>query len=98
MRSTISRERDDDLRRPEAAFFKRHELDEAHDDMFFAGEARKAFNLVVVEAAQQHAVDLERREPGGAGGANARKNLGKAALDARDALECLRRPRRPCSP
>ena len=77
MRSTISLQRDDDLRRPQAAFFERHELDKADDDVFFAGEAGKAFDLVVVEAAQQHAVDLEGREAGVARGANAASTLSK---------------------
>src|SRR5450631_927329 len=44
-------ERHNNLRRPEAAFFKRHEFDEAYHDIFFAGEARKAFNLAIVKAA-----------------------------------------------
>ncbi len=38
-------QRNHDFRRPEAAFFERHELDEAHDDVFFAGEAGEAFDF-----------------------------------------------------
>jgi hypothetical protein len=81
-------ERDDDLGGPEAALFKWHELDEADDDIFLAGESGKAFDLVVIEAAQEHAVDFEGREAGSAGGANTSENLGKAAFDAGNSLEC----------
>jgi hypothetical protein len=80
MRSTIS-ERDDDLGRPQTAFFERHELDEADDDIFIAGEAGEAFHLIVIESAQEDAVDFERREAGGAGGANAGQNRLEAALE-----------------
>ena len=52
-----------------------------------AGKAGKAFDLVVVEAAQQHAVDLERSQPGGARGANAAQDCFEAARNARNALE-----------
>ena len=53
-------ERNNDARRPQAVFFKGHELDEANHHIFFAGKAGKAFDFAVVEAAQQDAVDLER--------------------------------------
>ena len=48
---------------------------------------REALHLVVVEAAQQHAVDFERGEAGGARGANAAQHGVEAARDAGDALE-----------
>lgn len=80
-------QRDNDFGRPEAAFFEGHELNKANDNIFFAGETGKSFDLIVIKAAQQHTVDFEGREPGGAGGANAGKNFGEATLDARDALE-----------
>ena len=60
MRSHDFVERDDDLRRPHAVFLQRHELDEAQGHAFFAREASEGGNLIVVEAAQQDAVDLHR--------------------------------------
>src|SRR5271157_578596 len=51
-------ERDHDLRRPDAVFFQRHELDEADSDAFLTREAAEGGDLVVVEAAQEHAIDL----------------------------------------
>src|SRR6185369_14384626 len=39
----------DNLGGPEAAFFERHELDEAHNHVFFASKARKSFYFCVVE-------------------------------------------------
>src|SRR6185437_6443808 len=80
-------ERYNNLRRPQTAFFERHELDEAYDDVFFAGEAGKALDLVVIESAKQHAVDFERREAGCARGANAVQHGLKAARHAGDAFE-----------
>src|SRR5579864_5772322 len=46
--------------RPDAVFFERHELDEADDDAFFAGEHSEGDDLVFVEATQEDAVDLDR--------------------------------------
>jgi len=80
-------ERDHDFRGPEAAFFQRHELNEADGDIFVAGEMGKAFDLVVIEATHEYAVDFEGVEAGGAGGTNACEDLGKAARNAGDALE-----------
>ena len=87
MRSTISLERHNDLRRPQPALFERHELDKTHHNVFFAGEAREALDLIVVEAAQKHAIDLEWRKPRRACCANTLENHRKAARDTRDLLE-----------
>ena len=62
-------ESDHDLGRPKPTLFERHELDEPHHDIFFARKPRKALDLVVIEAAQQHAVDLDRPQPGALCGA-----------------------------
>ncbi len=80
-------DRYDDFGRPEAAFLERHEFDKPDHDGFTAGEVGEAFDLVVVEAAEQDAVNLERSEAGFAGGAHAAQNGVEAAWDAGDALE-----------
>src|SRR5664280_3651195 len=49
----------DDLRRPDAAFFQRHEFDEADGNAFLARKAAEGSDLIVVEAAQEHAIDLD---------------------------------------
>ena len=82
-------EADDGVRRPDAVFFERHELDEADDDAFAAGELGEGHDLVVVEAAQQDAVDLDRAEAGGLGGADAGEHALVAAGDAGDAGEVV---------
>ena len=84
MRSTISCERDHDFRRPETALFERHELDKTHDNVLFAGETGETLDLVVVESAQKHAIDFERRKSRSARGANALEHHRKAARDPRD--------------
>ena len=67
-------QRDHDLRRPHAIFFQRHELDEAHDHAFFARELAEGGDLVVIEAAQQNAIDLYRIQPDALGRANSREH------------------------
>ena len=67
-------ERDDDVRRPDAIFFQRHEFDEADHDAFFAGEARRSHDLIFIEAAQQNAIDFHRFQTDAFGGANAREH------------------------
>src|ERR1035441_3761735 len=79
-------ERDHDFGRPQAAFFKGHELDEPDHHVLFARKPGEALNLIIVEPAQQDAVDLEGREAGGACGANAPEHRFKASGNARDAL------------
>src|SRR6202140_1944119 len=54
---------DYDYWRPNAIFFERHELDEAHHHMFFARELSEVGDLIFIESAQQHAVDLYRIDP-----------------------------------
>jgi hypothetical protein len=73
----------DHFRGPEAVFFERHEFDEAHDDVFASGEVGEAFNLVVVEATQEDAVDFDALEAGLLGGADASENGCEAAGDAK---------------
>jgi len=84
MRATISFK---GLGGPQTPFFKRHELDEADDDVFRAGEVGECLNLIVIEAAQQNTVDFDGGEAGGACGSDAGQNGGVAAGDAGDALE-----------
>src|SRR5208282_1331373 len=50
----------------------------------------KAFHLVVIKAAQQHAVDFKRAQAGLARRANAAENLLETAWNSRDALKDLR--------
>ncbi len=87
MRSTISVKGTTISGVQRRSFFERHELDEADDDVFFASKSGKALDFVVVESAQQDAVDFERSQPGVASGANTAQHLVKAARNARDALE-----------
>ena len=72
---------------PEAVFLQRHEFDEADDDAFFAGETGKSRNLLLVEAAQQHAVHLDRVQAGAFGGADSAEHLLEAVGNAGDAGE-----------
>ena len=69
------------------SLFERHELDEADDDVFVARELGEGFDLVVVEAAQQDAVDLDGAEAGVLGGADAVEDALEAAGNAGDAGE-----------
>jgi hypothetical protein len=69
---------------PGFIFFQWHELDEADDDALAAGELGEGFDLRVVEAAEEDAVDLDRTEAGGLGGANAGEDALVAAGDAGD--------------
>ncbi len=80
---------DYDLRRPDAVFFQRHELDEAHGHAFFAREAAEGGDLIVVEAAQQHAVDLHRIQADTLRRANAFEHALVGVGHARDAGEAL---------
>src|SRR5208282_6078701 len=68
------RERDHDLRRPHTVFLQRHELDEAHHHAFGAGELAELDDLIVVEAAQQHAVHFHRVKTRPARGTDARQH------------------------
>src|SRR5208337_1564455 len=83
-------ERNHDLRRPNAIFFQRHELDEANGHAFLAREAAEGGDLVIVEAAQEHAIDLHRIEPGTLRGADSSQHAIVAVGYARDARELFR--------
>ena len=75
--------------RPGAAFFERHEFDEAHGDAFFAREHAEGDDLVFVEAAHQHAVHFQRPQPGAARGANAGEHVIVSVGHAGDAGEAV---------
>src|SRR5271165_3970468 len=59
-------ERDYGRGRPGSSFFERHELDEAHGHVLFAGEHAEGDNLIFVESAHQDAVHFDGSEPGAA--------------------------------
>ncbi len=81
-------QRDDCVRRPVACaggvggFFEGHELDEAEDDSFVAGEVGEGFDLRIVEAAEKDAVDLDGAESGVLGGVDAVEDALEAVGDA----------------
>ena len=75
--------------RPGAAFFERHEFDEAHGDAFFAREHAEGDDLIFVEAAHQHAVHFQRPQPGAARGANAGEHVIVSVGHAGDAGEAV---------
>ena len=77
----------DHLGGPEAAFFEGHELDEADDDVLLAGKVGEGLDLIVVEAAEKNAVDLDRAESGRLGGADAADDCFEAAGDAGDTFK-----------
>jgi hypothetical protein len=82
-------ERDHRRGRPGAAFFERHEFDEAHGDAFFAGEHAEGDDLIFVEAAHEHAVHFQGPESGAAGGADAGEDVVVSVGDAGDAGEAV---------
>ena len=72
----------------DGGLFEGHPLDEADDDVFRAREkAAKDFDLRLVEAAQEDAVDLDGAEAGGGGGTDAGEDAVKGARDAGDGGE-----------
>jgi len=73
---------------PQAAFFEGHEFNETDNDVLLAGKVGESFHLIVVEAAQQDAVDFDRPQASFLRGANPANDRGKAAGDARDSLKC----------
>ena len=89
MRTQDFIERNHRLRRPRAAFFQRHEFDEAHGDAFFAREHAEGNDLVFVEAAHEHAVHFQRPESGAACGADAGEHMVVSVGHARDAREAV---------
>src|ERR1700675_3816585 len=56
-------ERNYNFRSPNAIFLQRHEFDEAHHHSLFPRELSKVNDLILIEAAQQHAIDFYRIEP-----------------------------------
>src|ERR1035441_7233659 len=52
-----------DLRRPNAIFFERHKLDEAHHHSLGTRKHSKRNYLVLIESAHQHAINLYRIKP-----------------------------------
>src|SRR5206468_7069390 len=77
---------DDCCRHPRATFLKRHELDEANDDTFFAGEHAEGNDLVFVEAAHQHTIHFERPETGAARGTNSGEHVIVASGDRKSVV------------
>src|ERR1700679_2928039 len=71
-------ERNNHVRRPQAIFFEGHELDKSNDYAFITRKAREGDDLVVIKAAQQHAVHLDRPQAGSLGGAHSGQHLFKA--------------------
>src|SRR5437764_11723678 len=59
---------DDDVRRPHAVFFQRHEFNEPDNHALFPREAREFDDLVFIETAQKNAVDLYWLQPSALGG------------------------------
>jgi len=78
---------DDDFGCPDAVLFERHELDEAHDDAFFARKLAELDDLILVEATQQNAIHFHRIKARTLGGTNPGQHLLEAVRHARDARE-----------
>src|ERR1700722_6977860 len=78
-------ERNDYFRGPQAVFFERHELDKANNHSLVTREAGKGNDLVIVEAAQQHAVPLDRTQAGSLGRTQSCQYLFEAARHPGDA-------------
>src|SRR5260221_12341623 len=73
------------LGRPHAVLFQRHEFDETDNDAFVTGKAGKLDDLIFIEAAEKHAVDLDRLQPCALGGTDARQHAVISIWDAGDA-------------
>src|SRR3981189_1422636 len=82
-------ERNHNFRSPNAILFERHEFDEAHHYPLFPRELPKVNDLIFIEAAQQHAIDLYRIEPRLPGCANSRQHALVSIRHARDARKSL---------
>src|SRR5262249_12357308 len=67
--------RNDHFAPPDFAVVERHEFDEADARALLAGELGEADRLVVVDAANRHAVDLDRSQAGFDRGVNAVEHL-----------------------
>ena len=57
------------------ALADRHEFEEANGERVVARELEPAFDLILVEALEQHRVDVDGAEPGGRGGLDAAPDL-----------------------
>jgi hypothetical protein len=73
---------DDVLPMPSLPCAQRHELDEPHDDILLVGKIGQAHDIVIIQPANDHRVELDRGES---------HRLGYA-----DRLEHLRQPVTPC--
>jgi hypothetical protein len=76
-------QRNHDIRCPDASFFERHEFDEAHRYAFFTRELAERYDLVVVEAAHQNAIDLHGIEPCALRGSDSGQDASKAGWHTR---------------
>jgi hypothetical protein len=75
--------------RPYPALLERHELNEADDDTFFAGEDAKRDDLIFVEAAHEHAIHLHRPQLSTAGGTDSGEDTIKTTRDPRNPGKAL---------
>ena len=75
--------RNHDIGCPDASLFERHEFDEAHHHAFCTREFAERYDLVVVEAAHQHAIDLQGIEAFALGGSDSGKDASKAGRHTR---------------
>src|SRR5262245_25496454 len=77
---------------PDFAVVERHEFDEADAHPLLAGELGEADRLVVVDAANRHAIDLDRAQAGFDRGVNAVQHL-RQFIAAREKREAVWRQR-----
>src|SRR5262245_40397320 len=84
--------RNDHFASPDFAVVERHEFDEADARALLAGELGEAKRLVVVDAANRHAIDLDRAQAGLDRGVNAVEHL-RQFVAAREQREPIRRQR-----
>src|SRR4030095_12484597 len=84
--------RNDHFAPPDFAVVERHEFDEADARALLAGEPGEADRLVIVDAANRHAIDLDRAQAGFDRGLNAVQHL-RQFVAAREQREAGRRQR-----
>jgi hypothetical protein len=82
-------QRDHRRGRPGSVFLERHEFDKANDDAFFTSKHAEGDDLIFIEAAHEHAVNLDRPKPRTPGGANSRQHLVISVGHARDASKAI---------
>src|SRR5581483_4345242 len=78
-------QRDYGAGRPLAILLERHEFNEPHNNVFFPGKHPEGNDLVLVEAAHQHAIDFDRAQAQVAGRPNSRQHAVKAVRYAGNA-------------